>query len=93
MVTSSNQPFHFPHIQFYKQTHFTSEGRTFTLIYFEGMSSMTKIRAPPPFLFLSLQNGLANPSIENLPLGKEESVFVSVNIKTSLLFLIVYLGC
>ena len=54
---------------------------------------MRKIMTPPPSLFLFLQNGLANPSIENLPLGKEESVFVSVAIKTSLLFLIVYLSC
>ena len=47
--------------------------------------------APPPFLFLSLRNSLANPSIENWPLGKDESNFVSVIIKTSMLFLIIYL--
>ena len=48
---------------------------------------------PPPFLFLSLRNGLANPSIENWPNGKEESSFVSVTTKTSTLFLSICLSC
>ena len=47
--------------------------------------------APPPFLFLSLRNSLANLSIENWPLGKDQFNFVSVIIKTSMLFLIIYL--
>ena len=35
-----------------------------------------------PVLFLPLWSSLANLSTENLPLGNEESNFVSVTIKT-----------
>ena len=59
------------------------------MIPFEGMSSLTKIMTPPSILFLSLRNGLANPSTENWPLGNEESM----TIKKSMLFLIIYLSC
>ena len=94
MVTTNNQPFCFPYIQFYNR-HSTSEGRKFTLISFEGISSLTKIMTPLPFLFLSLQNSLANPSIEHWPLVKEKFSFVSVKIKTSMLFFnfYFYLSC
>ena len=54
---------------------------------------MTKTIIPAPFFFLSLQNGLANPSTENWLLGEDKSNFVSVKIKTSMLFLILYLSC
>ena len=57
------------------------KGRKFTLISFMGMSSLTIIMTLTPFLFLPLWSSLANLSIENLPLGNEESNFVSVTIK------------
>ena len=48
---------------------------------------------PHLFLFLSLWNSLANPSIENWPLGTEKSNFLSLTIKTYKLFSIIYLSC
>ena len=44
-------------------------------------------------MFLFLQNTLANQSVQNWPFGKDESNFVSMTIKTSMLFLIIYLSC
>ena len=52
---------------------------------FDGISSRTYIKIPPPRLFLSILNGVENPSIKNCPVGNVSSNFVSVITRTSML--------
>ena len=60
-----------------------SVGKTCYLRILLGISSLTYIMTPPPFLFLSKRYGLENPSIGIYETGKVSSSLVSVMIKIS----------
>ena len=55
------------------------------LIIFVGISSLIKKRMPLPWEFLLYLHGGAYPSFLNCAWGKEESSFVSKNIRMSML--------
>ena len=56
------------------------------LIIFVGISSLIKMRIPPPWQFLSYLNGGLYPSTLSCICGKEESNFASKTIRMSMLF-------
>ena len=80
-----------------------SSGNVYLLTNLLGISSLTNIITPPPYLFLSMRYSFLKPSIINCESGKLESNLVSVVIKMSTVFLIIselllrelllYLGC
>ena len=66
--------------------HSISLGKRSFLNSLFGIFSRTYVITPPPFLFLSRQNGLENPRTKNCAVGKVLSSFISVIKRISMYF-------
>ena len=74
------------------QIKFNKKPSTATLvsISFEGVSSRTYSRIPPPLLFLSYLYSSENPWMKNCPTGNDETNFVSEIISMSILLFVIF---